>query len=134
MWFLRRWVLTYLAGQENLYADMSLAILAAFGQNTDGAAWTISFLLEKIISNLTAMNSEPNLVEDTVNLLVALVDGKERGRQVLKSPIFSNLSSCVASNAMDTLPSEANRGLMKALVIVGSTWPSPANFEANVGS
>ena len=49
MWFLRRWVLTYLAGQENLYADISLAILAAFGQNTDGAAWTISFLLEKII-------------------------------------------------------------------------------------
>ena len=67
------------------------------------------------------MNSEPKLVEDTVNLLVALVDAKERGRQVLKSPIFSNLSSCVASNAMDTLPSEANRGLMKALIIVGSS-------------
>ena len=100
---------------------MSLAILAAFGQNTDGAAWTISFLLEKIISNLTAMNSEPKLVEDTVNLLVALVDAKERGRQVLKSPVFNNLSSCVASNAMDTLPSEANRGLMKALIIVGSS-------------
>ena len=36
MWFLRRWTLTYLAGQENLYSDMSLAILAAFGQNTEG--------------------------------------------------------------------------------------------------
>ena len=80
-----------------------------------GAAWTISFLLEKIISNLTAMNSELTVVQDTVNLLVALVDSKERGRQVLKSPIFANLSSCVQSNAMDTLPAEANRGLMKAL-------------------
>ena len=49
-----------------------------------GAAWTISFLLEKIISNLTAMNSEPSVVQDTVNLLVALVDSKERGRQVRK--------------------------------------------------
>ena len=75
-----------------------------------GAAWTISFLLEKIISNLTAMNSELTVVQDTVNLLVALVDSKERGRQVLKSPIFANLSSCVQSNAMDTLPAEANRG------------------------
>ena len=36
MWFLRRWTLTYLAGQENLYQDMSLAILAAFGQNSEG--------------------------------------------------------------------------------------------------
>jgi hypothetical protein len=68
-----------------------LAIVAAFGQNTEGAAWTINFVLEKIISNLTSMNSEPKLVEDTVNLLVALVDTKERGRQVLKSEvIFKN--------------------------------------------
>lgn len=131
MWFLRRWTLTYLAGQENLYSDMSLAILAAFGQNTEGAAWTISFLLEKIISNLTAMNSEPSVVQDTVNLLVALVDSKERGRQVLKSPIFANLSSCVQSNAMDTLPSEANRGLMKALITVGSACEDQAAKDAH---
>jgi hypothetical protein len=83
--------LTYLSGQEYLYSDISLAIVAAFGQNTEGAAWTINFVLEKIISNLTSMNSEPKLVEDTVNLLVALVDTKERGRQVLKSEvIFKN--------------------------------------------
>ena len=72
------------------------------------------------------MNSEPNVVQDTVNLLVALVDSKERGRQVLKSPIFANLSSCVQSNAMDSLPSEANRGLVKALVIVGSSCEDQA--------
>lgn len=36
MWFLRRWVLTYLAGPENCYSDISIAILAAFGQNTEG--------------------------------------------------------------------------------------------------
>ena len=78
------------------------------------------------------MNSEPNVVQDTVNLLVALVDSKERGRQVLKSPIFANLSSCVQSNAMDSLPSEANRGLVKALVIVGSSCEDQAAKVRNV--
>ena len=88
-------------------------------------------MLEKIISNLTAMNSELNVVQDTVNLLVALVDSKERGRQVLKSPIFANLSSCVQSNAMDTLPAEANRGLMKALITVGSACEDQTAKDAH---
>ena len=110
MWFLRRWVLTYLAGPENCYSDISIAILSAFGQNTEGAAWTIGFVLEKIISNLTAMNSEPSVVQDTVKLLVAMVDSKERGKQVLKSPVLNNLAICIQNQGIDELPSEAKRG------------------------
>lgn len=78
MWFLRRWVVTYLSVQESFYAEISISLISAFGQNTEGAAWTINFLLGKIISNLTALNSEPKLVQDTVLLLVSLVDGKEK--------------------------------------------------------
>ena len=77
------------------------------------------------------MNSEPKVVQDTVNLLVALVDSKERGRQVLKSPIFTNLSSCVQSNAMDTLPSDANKGLTKALTTVGSACEDQNSKDAH---
>ena len=50
---------------------------------------------------------------------------------MLKSPIFANLSSCVQSNAMDTLPSEANRGLMKALITVGSACEDQAAKDAH---
>ena len=52
--------------------------MAAFGQNTEGAAWTITFLFDKIISNLTQMSHEPKLVTDTIGLLVALADTKEK--------------------------------------------------------
>ena len=46
---------------------------------TDGARWTVNFLIEKVISNLTSpLNSEEKLVKDTVGLLVSLVDGKEK--------------------------------------------------------
>lgn len=59
-----------------------MAIVTAFGQNSDGAAWTINFLLAKILSNLTQFNSEPGVVSDTIRLLVSVVDTKDKGRQV----------------------------------------------------
>ena len=76
MWFLRRWSLTYLATQEGYYQEMSIALCTAFGRDTEGAAWTVNFLLEKILSNLTQLHSEPGVVEDTIKLLVSLADCK----------------------------------------------------------
>ena len=78
MWFLRRWVVTYLSVQENYYAELSLALVTAFGMETEGAGWTVGFLINKIVSNMTLLNSEEKLVQDTVNMLVSLVDGKEK--------------------------------------------------------
>ncbi len=80
MWFMRRWSVTYLSLQERFYAEISLALVTAFGENTEGAAWSIAFLLSKILSNLTSpeRNSEPGLVKDTVLLLISLVDIKEK--------------------------------------------------------
>ena len=129
MWFLKRWALTYLSAQESFYADMSMAIVAAFGQNTEGAAWTTNFLLSKVMVNLTAMNSETNLVKDTIGLLVALVDTKERGREVLKAEALVSLVDLEASHRLDMLPSEAKRGLMKSLVLVGSACEDQASRE-----
>jgi len=59
MWFLRRWSLTYLATQEAYYQEMNLALCTAFGRDTEGAAWTVNFLLEKVLSNLALLQSEP---------------------------------------------------------------------------
>lgn len=74
-WFLRRWVIVYLSLQETYYSEISMALVTAFGMNTDGSAWSINFILAKIISNLTMLNSEPSVVHDSVQLLVSLVDG-----------------------------------------------------------
>ena len=72
------------------------------------------------------MNSEPSVVQDTVKLLVAMVDSKERGRQVLKSPVLNNLAICVQNQGIDALPSEAKRGLLKALTTVTSSCEDQA--------
>jgi hypothetical protein len=57
---------------------MSMALLAALGKDTEGASWTVNFLLSKVESNLCSFSSEPGLVKDTVRLFIALVDMKEK--------------------------------------------------------
>lgn len=56
----------------------SPAIFTAFGRDTQGAQWTTSFLLDKIISNIALWTSELGLLEDTLQLLVSLVDQRPK--------------------------------------------------------
>jgi hypothetical protein len=76
MWFLRRWSLTYLATQEAIYQEISPAFISAFGRDTEGAKWTVNFLLEKVLSNTTRLSSEPAVLEDTISLLTSFADTK----------------------------------------------------------
>ena len=117
MWFLRRWSLTYLATQEAYYQEMSLALCTAFGRDTEGAGWTISFLLEKIFSNLTRLNSEPGVVTDTMRLLVSICDCKEKCASVLASPALPGIIQLVQG---EEVPAHNKSGLMKALVLLGA--------------
>ena len=97
---------------------MSIALCTAFGRDTEGAAWTVYFLLEKILSNLTQLNSEAGVVEDTIRLLVSLADCKEKCQAVLKSPGLLKLVEL--ATRQERLPARAKRGLLKALVLVGA--------------
>ena len=143
-WFLRRYALTYLSAQETYYSEMSPALLAAFGQNTEGASWTVNFLLGKVVSNLHYMNAEIDVAKDTISLLLALVDGKEKARLVLKSEGLVSLVSFDEATSTGSaitntpsgnvipaisLPSEVKKGLMRALVLVGSSCEDQASKE-----
>jgi len=118
MWFLRRWSLTYLATQEAIYQEISSALVTAFGRDTDGAKWTVNFLLDKCLSNLTRFNSQHDVLEDTIGLILSFADSKEKCSTVCQSNgLLSILQLGVQQN---TLPSVCKRGLFKALVLVGS--------------
>ncbi|KAK2170788.1 hypothetical protein NP493_1142g00027 [Ridgeia piscesae] len=128
MWFFTRWVPTYLLPNESYYSQMSLAINAAFGHDTDGGQWTIAYLLDKIVANLTIWCSEPDVIEDTLELLTTLVDKKERSDCVVKCDTIWKLAKDFAANGhpFDMLSASANRHLCKALVLAGS-----ASFHEN---
>uniref|UniRef100_A0A8C2ZT24 Exportin-4 n=1 Tax=Cyclopterus lumpus TaxID=8103 RepID=A0A8C2ZT24_CYCLU len=121
MWFLRRWTKTYLLVDEKLYEQISMPLSTAFGADTEGAQWIVRYLLEKVISNLSAWSSEAKLANDTVELLVTLVEKRERANIVVQCESWWNLAKRFASRSppLHLLSSSVQRSLMKALVLGG---------------
>lgn len=58
--------------------QISIPLSTAFGVETEGAQWIVGYLLEKVINNLSVWSSEADLAIDTVDLLVTLVEKRER--------------------------------------------------------
>uniref|UniRef100_A0A673W7D6 Exportin-4 n=1 Tax=Salmo trutta TaxID=8032 RepID=A0A673W7D6_SALTR len=121
VWFLRRWAKTYLLVDEKLYGQISIPLSTAFGADTEGAQWIVGYLLEKVINNLSVWSSEPELANDTVELLVCLVEKRERANIVVQCENWWNLAKQFASRSppLDLLSSSVQRTLMKALVLGG---------------
>ncbi|KAK3098488.1 hypothetical protein FSP39_019964 [Pinctada imbricata] len=120
--FLRRWMAAYLLPDENYYAQVSHTLLTAFGRDTEAAQWTISFLLNRIISNLAIWGSEEHLMEDTMQLLVSLVDQRSKAIFVTKCELLWTLAKQEANHQppLSLLPSKSRRKLLQALVLAGS--------------
>lgn len=57
---------------------ISLPLSTAFGADTEGSQWIVGYLLQKVLSNLSVWSSEQDLASDTVQLLVTLVERRER--------------------------------------------------------
>ncbi|KAI3355694.1 hypothetical protein L3Q82_004295 [Scortum barcoo] len=121
VWFLRRWAKTYLLVDEKLYEQISMPLSTAFGADTEGAQWIVGYLLEKVINNLSVWSSEAELANDTVELLVTLVEKRERANIVVQCESWWNLAKQFASRSppLHLLSSSVQRTLMKALVLGG---------------
>uniref|UniRef100_A0A2K6SKU6 Exportin-4 n=1 Tax=Saimiri boliviensis boliviensis TaxID=39432 RepID=A0A2K6SKU6_SAIBB len=121
VWFLKRWAKTYLLVDEKLYEQISLPFSTAFGADTEGSQWIIGYLLQKVISNLSVWSSEQDLANDTVQLLVTLVERRERANLVIQCENWWNLAKQFASRSppLNFLSSPVQRTLMKALVLGG---------------
>ncbi|XP_041128481.1 exportin-4 isoform X1 [Polyodon spathula] len=121
VWFLKRWSKTYLLVDEKLYDQISMPFSAAFGADTEGAQWIVGYILEKVINNLSVWSSEPDLANDTVELLVTLVERRERANIVIQCENWWNLAKQFASRTppLHSLSSSVQRTLMKALVLGG---------------
>ena len=120
VWWLRRFALTYLLPNENLYVELSPSFAAAFGRDSEGANWITSFLLNKVESNLRTQTAEPALMEETLKLLMALVDTKEKRSVVIKSGPFWTLVRMHNSSELLQLGGPARRKFFQALTIAGA--------------
>nr|XP_046471552.1 exportin-4-like isoform X1 [Neodiprion pinetum] len=128
VWFLHRWSLSYLLPIESFYSEISTTILQAFGADTPGALWTVSFLLEKIECNINVFKGEPNLIKETMRLLITLVESQVKSDCVLKSGRLCNLVNLATKDRFD-LPQAAKRGLMRTLVQIGTAVQDPSSKQ-----
>ncbi|XP_049557203.1 exportin-4 isoform X2 [Orcinus orca] len=121
VWFLKRWAKTYLLVDEKLYDQISVPFSTAFGADTEGSQWIVGYLLQKVLSNLSVCSSEQDLANDTVQLLVTLVERRERANLVIQCESWWNLAKQFASRSppLNFLSSPVQRTLMKALVLGG---------------
>ncbi|KAJ1532209.1 hypothetical protein ONE63_000829 [Megalurothrips usitatus] len=129
MWCLERWCGCYLLPVETYYSEMSMAIMTAFGADTEGATWTVNFLLRKVESNLKYFNSEPELVKETVAVFRAMVSTKEKAACVLKTEGILSIVHLQDNLPQGTLPQEAKRGLYAALILAAAGLPEANRAE-----
>ncbi|GAB1608778.1 exportin-4-like [Argonauta hians] len=132
MWFLQRWAVCYLLPEEACYTQISLALVSAFGRDTSAAQWAVDFLLGRINSNLSVWSGEEALMNDSLRLLVALVDNKPRCNLVVKCKHLWDLVKQEASNQppLILLSPACKRFLLKGLVLAGTaTMEAPQKEE-----
>ncbi|XP_060554653.1 exportin-4-like [Ruditapes philippinarum] len=122
MWCLKRWSRSYLLPDENYYNEVSKALWAGFGRDTEGAQWTISFLLDKVMMSLSAWNAEEKTMMDILQFLVMLMDNKTRAQYITKSEGLWTMVRHLAHNQLPfcNLPASALRLLYKAFVLAGT--------------
>lgn len=125
VWWLRRFALTYMLPNENLYVELSPTFSAAFGRDSEGANWIISFLLNKIESNIRTQTAEPGLMNETLKLLMALVDTREKRNVVINSGPFWTLVRMHNSHELLQLGGTARRKFFQALTVAGAGANSP---------
>ena len=94
---LMRWSYSYLFLDKSCYEKLASEIGVVFSNgDSDSINWTASFLLSHVILNLTSCSGEPDLVEETLNLLTSLVERKQRF--VLRCSLFSLRNDCNGRN------------------------------------
>ncbi|XP_022913181.1 exportin-4-like [Onthophagus taurus] len=122
MWFLKRFCVHYLMPVEGFYDQISSVIVGALGRDTEGSAFVLNLVLTKIRANITHFNSEPILLQDTVDLFTEIVGVRLKTTVVVKSEGLWNLWAEQSRLDPGSLPVNIRRNLLRAFVLAGCSF------------
>uniref|UniRef100_A0A182TAG4 Exportin-4 n=1 Tax=Anopheles maculatus TaxID=74869 RepID=A0A182TAG4_9DIPT len=115
MWFLRHWCGTYVMSS---YEPAATHIFSnAFGVGTAGALWVINYLLNKICLNAQQLRAEPAVMEETIELLLALQRNRNRAQTIFNSEYFRSICDLKSFD----LPMTVKRKLLRGFVTIGGS-------------
>uniref|UniRef100_A0A182WDZ0 Exportin-4 n=1 Tax=Anopheles minimus TaxID=112268 RepID=A0A182WDZ0_9DIPT len=115
MWFLRHWCGTYVMSAYE--PSVNHIFSNAFGVGTAGALWVINYLLNKICLNAQNLRGEPAVMEETIELLLALQRNRFRAQTIFNSEYFRSICDLKSFE----LPMTVKRKLLRGFVTIGGS-------------
>ncbi|XP_025409215.1 exportin-4-like isoform X2 [Sipha flava] len=123
VWFLREFSQAYLMPNETYYNELSMPLLQAFGQHTEAANWVLNYLLNKVEHNIRSpLYVDVSLIEDTIGLLMSLVDMRHKAEIVINCEGFWKLFQLQDHIRKDQLVPEVKEGLFKAFSLAADAF------------
>jgi len=77
-WFLNRILQCYILPYEASYTEISTTILHIFGEDSPTISWILNFSLDRIFHNINIFKNEPEIIEQSTQLLISLVETKNK--------------------------------------------------------
>ncbi|KAI4457644.1 exportin 47-related [Holotrichia oblita] len=121
MWFLNRWCLSYLMPIESFYDEIPQTFKGGLVKDTEGAIFLFNLVLQKIQANICHFNSEPILLQDTLNLFCDICSVRHKSIFLCRSEGIWNLINLHGKLEAGVLPSVVRRGLCRGFVMAGAT-------------
>ncbi len=131
VWFLARWVPSYVYANGSLYERISPRIWAALGPGTGGGAAALAAAVDKAVANLLDWPGAMGVAAASAGLLQTLARSREIARALASTPAWRRLARAYATCAppiMRLLPDALTR-LAQALCRVASAAGSDAARE-----
>ncbi|XP_035793420.1 exportin-4-like [Anopheles albimanus] len=112
LWFLRHWCDSYVMTIDKPTANNIFS--NAFGVGTGGALWVINYLLNKICLNAQHLRGEQAVMEESIELLLALQRNKVRAQTIFNSEYFRSICDLKSFD----LPLNVKRKLLRGFVTI----------------
>ncbi|KRT80011.1 hypothetical protein AMK59_6438, partial [Oryctes borbonicus] len=134
MWFLNRWCLSFLMPIESLYEELPPTFSGSLVKDTEGAIFLFNVVLQKIQANICHYNSEPILLQDTLNLFCDICSVRYKSKFLCRSEGIWNLINLHGKLEAGMLPSVIRRGLCRGFVMAGATIAYQEEIDNYYGS
>lgn len=118
LWYLKRFVCGYLSLNKSTHLELSPTLTACFDIKNECGKFVLKLLLDIVEINICSWAGEALTSEDTVKLLLRLVEDKERAAASLSFPTIWSISKMFTSNhpAITSLSPKTQRHLAQALM------------------
>ncbi|XP_063711715.1 exportin-4-like [Symsagittifera roscoffensis] len=115
--FLKRLAESYvLYRQDAVSMEISSCLKTIFGEDSGGGQWMVETLLSKVLLNILKYNSESSVIEETLSLLLTLVQHSREA--VLKCPAMNEIIELITKHDQfwNSLSTDCCRILMQSLL------------------